>query len=214
MNNLHASVYIAAIIKNKTRQNNLMTIVTNVALNHLYEHLKVIESISKTCLPSIESLRNIVESLSVGGTLFWCGNGGSSADNQICAELVGRFNIDREPIRSIALTTDTSVITCIANDYNYEDVFSRQLTGLAREEDVLVVIGTSGNSKNVLQALRKAKTMGVRTVALLGNDGGESKDISDISIVIPSSSTARIQEAHILIGHIMCDQIERGLNYA
>ena len=193
-----------------------MTIVTNVALNHLYEHLKVIESISKTCLPSIESASKIiVESLSVGGTLFWCGNGGSSADSQhLAAELVGRFNIDREPIRSIALTTDTSVITCIANDYNYEDVFSRQLTGLAREEDVLVVISTSGNSKNVLQALRKAKTMGVRTVALLGNDGGESKDISDISIVIPSSSTARIQEAHILIGHIMCDQIERGLNYA
>ena len=193
-----------------------MTIVTNVALNHLYEHLKVIESISKTCLPSIESASKIiVESLSVGGTLFWCGNGGSSADSQhLAAELVGRFNIDREPIRSIALTTDTSVITCIANDYSYEDVFSRQLTGLAREEDVLVVISTSGNSKNVLQALRKAKTMGVRTVALLGNDGGESKDISDISIVIPSSSTARIQEAHILIGHIMCDQIERGLNYA
>ena len=193
-----------------------MTIVTNVALNHLYEHLKVIESISKTCLPSIESASKIiVESLSVGGTLFWCGNGGSSADSQhLAAELVGRFNIDREPIRSIALTTDTSVITCIANDYNYEDVFSRQLTGLAREEDVLVVISTSGNSKNVLQALRKAKTMGVRTIALLGNDGGESKDISDISIVIPSSSTARIQEAHILIGHIMCDQIERGLNYA
>ena len=193
-----------------------MTIVTNVALNHLYEHLKVIESISKTCLPSIESASKIiVESLSVGGTLFWCGNGGSSADSQhLAAELVGRFNIDREPIRSIALTTDTSVITCIANDYNYEDVFSRQLTGLAREEDVLVVISTSGNSKNVLQALRKAKTMGVRTVALLGNDGGGSKDISDISIVIPSSSTARIQEAHILIGHIMCDQIERGLNYA
>ena len=128
-------------------------------------------------MPSIESASKIiVESLSVGGTLFWCGNGGSSADSQhLAAELVGRFNIDREPIRSIALTTDTSVITCIANDYNYEDVFSRQLTGLAREEDVLVVISTSGNSKNVLQALRKAKTMGVRTVALLGNDGGESK---------------------------------------
>ena len=192
-----------------------MSTITNVALNHLCEHLQVIESISKTCLPSIESASKIiVDALSVGGTLFWCGNGGSSADSQhLAAELIGRFKNEREPIRSIALTTDTSVITCIANDYNYEDVFSRQLAGVARKQDVLVVISTSGNSKNILQVLQKAKTMGVRTVALLGNDGGESKDISDTSIIIPSSSTARIQEAHILIGHIMCDLIERGLNY-
>ena len=192
-----------------------MSTITNVALNHLCEHLQVIESISKTCLPSIESASKIiVDALSVGGTLFWCGNGGSSADSlHLAAELIGRFKNEREPIRSIALTTDTSVITCIANDYNYEDVFSRQLAGVARKQDVLVVISTSGNSKNILQVLQKAKTMGVRTVALLGNDGGESKDISDTSIIIPSSSTARIQEAHILIGHIMCDLIERGLNY-
>ena len=192
-----------------------MSNITDITSNHIYEHLKVIESISKSCLPSIESASKvIIDSLSVGGTLFWCGNGGSAGDSQhLAAELIGRFNKNREPIRSIALTTDSSVMTCIANDYNYEDIFSRQLGGLAKKQDVVIVITTSGNSKNILKALEKAKAMEVHTVALLGHDGGESKDICDFPIIIPSSSTARIQEAHILIGHILCDLIERGLDY-
>jgi D-sedoheptulose 7-phosphate isomerase len=122
--------------------------------------------------------------------------------------LVGRFKKDRKALRSIALTTDTSVLTCVANDYSYKDVFSRQLEALARPGDVLVAISTSGQSENVLRAITTAKQLGVETIALLGKDGGEAKNLADLSLLVPSDSTARIQEAHILIGHILCDLIE------
>jgi len=168
------------------------------------------------CSQSIKSAGvQIAQSLEHDGTLFWCGNGGSAADSQhLAAELVGRFKKDRKALRSIALTTDTSVLTCVANDYSYEDIFSRQLEALAREGDVLMAISTSGNSENVLRALRVAEELGVKTIALLGKDGGQAKAIADLAIVIPSDSTARIQEAHILIGHILCDLIEQELGLA
>ena len=183
---------------------------------HFKEHLELISSISELHYGQIsETATKIAQSLSNGGTLFWCGNGGSAADSQhLAAELVGRFKKDRKALRSISLTTDTSVLTCVANDYSYEDIFSRQLEALAMSDDVLVVISTSGNSENVLRALRAAKDLRVKTVALLGKDGGQAKALADLAIVIPSNSTARIQEAHILIGHILCDLIEQELGLA
>ena len=183
---------------------------------HFNQHLQVIAE-----LPSLysESIRDasvkIAQALQKDGTLYWCGNGGSAADSQhLAAELVGRFKKDRKALRSVALTTDTSVLTCVANDYSYDDIFSRQLEALARNGDVLVAISTSGNSENVLRSINTAKKLGVETIALLGNGGGQAKSLADMSIVIPSDSTARIQEAHILIGHILCDLIERELGFA
>jgi len=183
---------------------------------HFKEHLDLIGSISELHSGQIsEAATKIAQSLSNDGTIFWCGNGGSAADSQhLAAELVGRFKENRKALRSIALTTDTSVLTCVANDYKYEDIFSRQLEALARDSDLLVAISTSGNSENILRALRVAKELGVKTIALLGKDGGQAKALADHAIVIPSDSTARIQESHILIGHILCDLIEQELGLA
>ena len=138
---------------------------------------------------------------------------GSAADSQhMAAELVGRFKKDRKALRSIALTTDSSILTCIANDYKYEDIFSRQLEALADEGDVLVAISTSGNSQNIKNALKAANRLDVETIALLGNDGGICANLSNVPIVVKCTSTPRIQEAHILIGHIFCELIEKELN--
>jgi len=192
-----------------------MNLLSKISEN-FNEHLRVIAAVPTLCSESIQSASiQIVQSLAKGGTLFWCGNGGSAADSQhLTAELVGRFKKDRKALRSIALTTDTSVLTCVANDYSYEDIFSRQLEALTRPGDVLVAISTSGNSENVLRALRTAQELGVKTIALLGKDGGQAKALVDVAIVISSNSTARIQEAHILIGHILCDLIEQELGLA
>jgi D-sedoheptulose 7-phosphate isomerase len=183
---------------------------------HFDEHLEVVKMTSKLNSDAIiTATQKIAHSLSHGGTLFWCGNGGSAADSQhLAAELVGRFGRDRKALRSVALTTDTSVLTCVANDYSYASIFSRQLEALARPGDVLVAISTSGKSTNIVDALKIAKALDVTTIALLGKDGGPAKSLSDLSIIIPSDSTARIQEAHILIGHILCDLIERELGVA
>jgi len=180
------------------------------------EHLEVVRTVSELCPKSIENGAKIIaKSLLNAGTLFWCGNGGSAADSQhLAAELVGRFKQNRKALRSLALTVDTSVLTCVANDFSYEDIFSRQLEALARNGDVLVGISTSGNSKNVLSAFKMAKDLGVTSIALLGKDGGQAKSFSDLSIIVPSHSTARIQEMHILIGHIFCDLIEKELGLA
>ena len=180
---------------------------------HFAEHIEIMSGVLALISGDIERANvKITRTLDNGGTLFWCGNGGSAADSQhLAAELVGRFKKNRKALRSVALTTDTSVLTCVANDYSYEDIFSRQLEALARPDDVLVAISTSGNSENVVRALKKSKDLGVKTIAFLGKDGGQAKSIADLAIVIPSDSTARIQEAHILIGHILCNLIEKGL---
>jgi len=185
-------------------------------LSHFDEHLEVVKSVSKLYLKSIENaVKQISKSLSEGGTVFWCGNGGSAADSQhLAAELVGRFKKDRKALRSIALTANCSVLTSVANDYSYEDIFSRQLEALAKGGDVLVVFSTSGLSMNIVRALKTATTLDVKSIALLGKNGGQAKELADSSIVIPSDSTARIQEAHILIGHILCDLIEKELGIA
>ena len=181
---------------------------------HFAEHLSVVKTVSELYLGLIrEAALQISQSLSHNGTVLWCGNGGSAADSQhLAAELVGRFKMHRKALRSISLTTDTSVLTSVANDYSYEDIFSRQLEAIARECDTLIVLSTSGNSENIIRALKVATEMEVKTIALLGKDGGQAKSLADQVIVVPSDSTARIQEAHILIGHILCDLIEQELS--
>jgi len=138
------------------------------------------------------------------------GNGGSAADAQhIAAELVGRYGFDRPSIPSLALTTDTSNLTAIGNDYGYEQVFSRQLEGMGQEGDIFIGISTSGNSINIIKAFESAKKKNIMTVAFTGRDGGEMAKVADIALIVPSNATPRIQESHILIGHIICDIIEK-----
>lgn len=151
----------------------------------------------------------ISEALSHGKKVLWCGNGGSAADSQhLAAELVGRFRRRRAGLASIALTTDTSVLTAVANDFGYSDIFQRQVDALCQPGDVVVGISTSGNSKNVCAALEKARQIGGKTVAMTGKSGGRLAAIADVCIRVPSTDPARIQEAHILYGHMLCEWVE------
>ena len=154
----------------------------------------------------------IINSLNAGGTIFWCGNGGSASDSQhLNAELIGRFEKDRAPLKSISLTTDTSVITSLSNDYNYDLIFKRQLEALGKTGDILISITTSGNSKNIINVLKEAKEKKITTISFLGNKGGEAVKYSDIGIIVPSKSTARIQEMHIMIGQMICSLVEKSI---
>ena len=186
----------------------------SIISSHIQEHKKVLNSVNDEIIRKIEDISNIlINSLSKENTIFWCGNGGSAGDSQhLAAELIGRYKDDRKPLKSIALTTDSSAITCISNDYSYEKVFERQIEGLGVKGDVLIGISTSGNSMNVVNALKKCSEIGVTSICLLGKDGGLAKSIADHSIIIESNSTARIQEMHIMIGQILCDLIEHGLS--
>ncbi len=145
-----------------------------------------------------------------GKKLMVCGNGGSAADAQhLVAEFVSRLTVDRPALRSIALTTDTSILTAIGNDYSYDNVFERQVEALGIPGDVLLAISTSGNSKNCVKALRLAKSMGIHTVAYTGNNGGAMAALADINVIIPSDTTMNIQESHIALEHIFCMVVER-----
>ncbi len=179
------------------------------------EHTEVLKNTQLIIKEGIKlSSEIITKSLKKGGTIFWCGNGGSAADSQhIAAEFVGRFKKNRKPLRSIALTTDTSILTCVSNDYSFEEIFSRQIKALGRKGDVLVAITTSGNSKNVKQGLIQARRMGLKTIGLLGKNGGSCKNYTDVPMIIPSNNTARIQEIHILIEHLLCEIIEHKLGF-
>lgn len=151
----------------------------------------------------------IVDSYRNGGKLLLCGNGGSASDAlHIAGELVGRFQRERKPMAAIALNSDVASMTAIANDYGYEMIYARALEGYMVPGDVLIGLSTSGNSENVYRAMMKAKEMGGKTIAFLGKDGGKIKDIADIVLIVPSDVTARIQEAHIMIGHIICELVE------
>ena len=180
---------------------------------HIFEHKSVLD-LMENLDESIQKISDVlVHSLKNGGTIFWCGNGGSASDSQhLAGELIGRFVGERKPLKSIALNADSAVMTCIINDYGYEQIFSRQVEGLGVKGDVLVGITTSGNSQNVLNAYIAADQKGMTTIGLLGNGGGKAKSLVKYSIVVPSDSTARIQEMHILVGHILCDLIETGLD--
>jgi D-sedoheptulose 7-phosphate isomerase len=154
----------------------------------------------------------ITESFQTGNKVFFCGNGGSAADAQhLAAEFSGRFYIDRKALPAEALHCNTSYLTAVANDYSYDMVYSRLLEGVAKKGDVLVGISTSGNSKNIINAFVKAKDIGVKTISLTGESGGKMKNHSEISIKVPSKDTPRIQESHILIGHIICELVEKNI---
>lgn len=186
--------------------------MNNIFLENLSEHQQLflkLETLSADVTAAIEACR---ESLANGGKIMFCGNGGSAADSQhLAAEFTGRFIKDRRPLAAIALSTDTSVLTCISNDYSFNEVFSRQVAGLGNGGDCLVGISTSGNSSNVIEAIKSAKSKGIFTIGLLGRDGGKLKELCDLAIVVPSNTTARIQEAHILIGHSICGGVETAL---
>lgn len=177
------------------------------------ESIKVKEAVLNTMAKDIKAAAEMIAtSLKKGGKVILFGNGGSAADAQhIAAELVGRFKLERQALAALALTTNTSVLTSIANDYGYEEIFSRQLEGIAADNDVAVGISTSGNARNVITGLLEAKKMGLRTVALTGSGGGELATIADIALTVPSDNTPRIQESHITIGHIICEIVEEKL---
>lgn len=182
---------------------------------NLAEHLQLFQQLAGLSPEVSEAGRRIAGALAQGGKLMLCGNGGSAADAQhIASELTGRFIQERRPLAGIALTTDSSALTCIGNDYAFDEVFARQLRALGRPGDVLIGISTSGNSANVVKAVQAAREMGITVIGLLGRDGGALKPLSDVAIVVPSKVTARIQEAHILIGHTLCGLIEHELGLA
>ncbi len=180
--------------------------------NSIAAHIKLCQELSGY----IESINTISQALiSVlknKGKILIAGNGGSAADSQhMAAELVGRFKKDRQPIPAIALTTDTSILTAVGNDLGFDKVFSQQVQALGREKDALLILSTSGKSQNLIEAIQAAQAQGIITLALLGKNGGKAKDLADYSLVIPSGNTARIQEMHILIIHIISEIIEQTL---
>ena len=161
------------------------------------------------------SAKVIANALQNKNTIFWCGNGGSAAESShLAVELIGRFKNNRRSLPSLSLNADTSAITCIANDFGYDEIFSRQLEGLGKKGDILVVLSTSGKSENISRVLRKAKELGIVSIALLGKGGGIAASLSDHSIVIDSEETARIQEIHLLLGHTLCEYAEIELGIA
>jgi D-sedoheptulose 7-phosphate isomerase len=182
-------------------------------LEDLYEdHLRVFEAL-RGLAPDVEAVAHVLaERLRGGGKVVWFGNGGSAADSQhLAAELVGRFRLERPAYASIALTTDTSLLTAVGNDYGFDRIFARQVEGLCTERDVVVGLSTSGRSPNVRQALEAARTIGAFRVGLTGTAGAGLAELCDRCLVVPSRDTARIQEAHIFIGHALCDLVEQAL---
>jgi len=180
---------------------------------HLEEHASVLAALAETVPPAIEELSSrVTGTLNAGGTIFFCGNGGSAADAQhLAAEYVVRFERERRPLAALALTVDTSVLTAGGNDYGFEAVFERQVRALARRGDLLVLHSTSGESENLLRAAEAAGERGVWTAALLAKGGGRLASKVDLSITIPTDSPARAQEMHMLIGHIVCDLVDRNI---
>ncbi|MGC8677475.1 MAG: D-sedoheptulose-7-phosphate isomerase [Hydrogenobaculum sp.] len=165
----------------------------------------IIDTVSAVAQKMMESLKN-------GNKVLLCGNGGSAADAQhIAAELSGRFYFDREPLFAEALHVNTSYLTAVANDYSYEEIYSRLVKAKGRKGDVLIGISTSGNSKNVVRAIEEANSIGIITVGMTGQAGGKMKDVCQYLIAVPSNDTPRIQEAHITIGHILCEIVESEL---
>ncbi len=184
--------------------------MSDLFLKNVAEQVAVLQSLHLLTGVIDEAAELAVSALHGGNKLMFCGNGGSAADSQhLAAELTGRFLKDRRPLAAMALSTDTSALTCIGNDYSFDEVFARQVQGLGRAGDVLVAISTSGHSRNVIRAVEEAKQLGVKVIGLLGRDGGALSTMSDVAIVVPSQVTARIQESHILIGHTLCGLIEQ-----
>ncbi len=184
--------------------------ITEIA-SQLAAHREIIVRIEQELSPLIaEMVTLLVRTFERGGKLLVMGNGGSAADAQhFVAEIVGRFKMERRGLPAISLSTDTSILTAIGNDYGFDKVFRRQVEALAVPGDLVVGISTSGNSPNVLQALELAREIGCSTVGLLGTDGGSIKSVCDVALVVPTSDTPRVQEGHITIIHIVCDLLEK-----
>lgn len=182
--------------------------INNIVQTHITNMNKIKEEVF---IENLERVINIqLESLKKSGKILIAGNGGSASDAQhFAGELVGRFLLERTALPAIALNTDTSVMTCIGNDYGFEEIFARQVEALGTKGDVFIGISTSGNSQNIIKAVEKARQRNLTTIGLLGRDGGKLKDLCDISIIVPFDSTARVQEAHITLIHIMCEMIEK-----
>lgn len=181
-----------------------------MVIEELYDHQNIIQKVIDSLTGDIETAcEMIITTLKNGNKVLLAGNGGSAADAQhIAAELSGRFVKERKALPGIALTTDTSAITSIANDYGYQYVFSRQLEALAQPGDLFIGISTSGNSEGILKAFESAKKINCKTLGLSGRDGGKMNGLCDLNIIVPSDVTARIQEMHILIGHILCKAVD------
>lgn len=179
----------------------------------ILESIQIKEELMRTSISEIIAIAKcIIDCLSKGGKVIFFGNGGSAADSQhLAAEFVGRFKKDRKALSAIALTTDTSIITSLANDYGYEVIFAKQIEALGNKGDVAVGISTSGKAKNVIRGIEQAKQQGLITVGLTGGKGGVLAKIADISLMVPSNVTARIQEAHITVGHVICELAEERL---
>lgn len=184
-------------------------------VNQIKESIEVKTSIMNddAILELIEKAsEEIVNCYKNGHMILLCGNGGSAADAQhIAGEMVAKFRIDRKALSALAFNTNSSVVTAIGNDYEYDRIFERQVEAFGHEGDVLISITTSGQSESVVRAINKAKEMKIKTVTLTGKDGGKCKSISDYPIIVPSNDTPRIQESHITIGHIICDIVEKSL---
>lgn len=183
-------------------------------LNTNKENLSVIlaETLEINAEQIATASKRFNECIKQNGTVFWCGNGGSAAEaSHMATELIGRFKRNRKSLPSISLNSDMSAITCIANDFGYQNIFSRQIEGLGKKNDLLIVLSTSGTSENIVEALKQARKMGIFSIAFLGKTGGIAKDLADVSIVIPSFVTAHIQESHLFIGHTMCEFAEKEL---
>ena len=184
---------------------------STVAAETFAEHLRVMGDVLSNGLPAIQHAADLIcQALKNGNKILICGNGGSAADAQhIAAELVGRYEEERRGWPAIALTTDTSALTALANDYGYELVFARQVQALATSGDVLIAISTSGNSANILAAVKQAKDLACVTIALTGSGGGQLANICDAAVMVPSDRTSRVQEAHITIGHLWCELVDK-----
>ncbi len=183
--------------------------LAGVFTDAIAEHLTIIRQFEAQQDAFERAAILITDSLLNGNKVLWCGNGGSAAQAQhLAAELVGRFRRERCALPSIALTADSSILTAIANDYGYDWIFERQIDALCRPGDVVIGISTSGNSANVCAALRRARELKAGTVAMTGRTGGRLAALADICVRVPSTDTARIQESHILCGHILCDWVE------
>jgi len=187
--------------------------VASLLQRSLHEHIQAVEALLKTHLGEIErSGEMICSALERGNKVLLCGNGGSAADAQhIAAELVGTYELQRRAWPSIALTTDTSALTALSNDFGYEHVFARQVEALGREGDILVALSTSGESANVIKAAEAAHKLGCRIIALTGRSGEPLASLCDVAITVPSQRTSRIQEAHITIGHLWCEMVDTKL---
>ena len=189
--------------------------MTSLFLQNLEQQQALLASLHSLNDDVLRAGQMAAQTLRQGGKVLFCGNGGSAADSQhLAAELTGRFIKDRRPLAAVALSTDTSALTCIANDYSFDEVFARQVAGLGRAGDMLIGISTSGNSRNVIRAVEEAQKLGMQSVGLLGRDGGQLRALCNHAIVVPHNVTARIQECHILIGHTLCGLIEQELGLA